>query len=139
MRFWALLVLTAGCSATVRDVRVALQLTGPAAGPAEQQRCLAAATRAGAVVDTNAPVQALVTLDQDGGRVQVVTLRRGLVRDDKRAPASVETLCQDAVAAAAAAREPAALDAPTGAMPAAEPTPSPATSGGVYRGPISDH
>lgn len=139
MRFVAVLVLAAGCAASARGVRVAVSLTGQAAGPAEQQRCLVAAERAGAVVDANAPVQALITLDKDGSRLQVVTMRRGLVRDEKRGQASIESLCQDAVAAAAAAREVSTLDAPAGGVPTNEPQPSPQASGGAYRGPISDH
>ncbi len=141
MRRLVIVALVAGCAAQSGRTRVALQLQGPAAGPAEQRRCLEAAQKLGAVVDAYAPVQALVTLDKDGNRLQVLSQRRGLLRDEKRASgASVESLCQDAVTAAAAAGEPAmAGEQPApGAMPAHDPPPSTVSSGGSYRGPIQE-
>ena len=137
MRLAALLVFAAGCAASPPQARFALQLQGAAAGPAERQRCIDAATRAGAIVDAHAPVQAVVTLEPTGGRLQVLSMRRGLVHEESKPAGSVEVLCQDAAAAATSA------DAAPPADWSATPTPDqpprpPSTSGGDYRGPISN-
>src|SRR5689334_2039654 len=134
MRFLAVVAFfAAGCSAAVRQAHVAMTVQGPAAGPAEQQRCLAAVQAAGAVVDGNAPVQAIVTVDKDGGRLQVLTMRRGLVRDEKRAGGTLEALCRDAAAAAVAAHEPEPVAAPAvDNSPQHAPEPTSQTSGGAY-------
>ena len=138
MRFAALLLFAGGCAASQQQVHVALQLQGAAAGPAERQRCLDAATRAGAIVDARAPVQAVVTLEPTGGRLQVVSMRRGLVRDESKPAGSVEALCVDAAVAASAARD-SSPPADWSGMPANEQPPrSPSTSGSDYRGPISN-
>lgn len=136
---------------------VAVQLAGAGAGPAEQQRCVARLARSGAVVDAAASVQARVTLDPAGNRLQVTSSRRGLVRDEPRPPWSVERLCNDALLAMVSAlREesprpsgPAVVDSPyespspTGNAPGANgpastgPAASPSSSGGAYHGPIN--
>jgi hypothetical protein len=141
MRFGAVLLLTAGCATSGAPARVALQLQGAAAGPAEQQRCVEAVTRAGAIVDAKAPLQALVTLEPTGSRLQIVSPSRGLVRDESRPAGTVEALCQDAAATAAATREAPTIATPAavGVVPSAEPPAPTTTSGGAYRGPISDH
>jgi hypothetical protein len=138
MRFWAVVVgLTVGC-ASARGVHVNMTVQGSAAGPAEQQRCLAAAQQAGAIVDGNASVQALVTLDKDGNRLQVVSMRRGLVRDEKRSAGNVEALCRDAVMAAAASSDAPTMDGPTQRFNGpSQPAPG-TTSGNEYHGPISE-
>ena len=137
MRFAAVFVIAAGCAASQQQVHVALQLQGAAAGPAEQKRCLDAVARAGVIVDARASVQAVVTLEPTGSRLQVVTMRRGLVRDESKPAGNVETLCQDAALSAAAMGDAPARD--WSGTPAAEQPPrNPSTSGGDYRGPISN-
>jgi hypothetical protein len=140
MRFAAVLALAAGCAATGAPVHVALQLQGAAAGAAEQQRCLDAATRAGAIVDARASVQALVTLEPGGGRLQVLSATRGLVHEESRPPGSVEKLCHDAALAAAAAHAPSLAADPGSAAGAPPPDHAltPTTSGGINRGPSSN-
>src|SRR4051812_2838408 len=119
MRLAAVVLFAAGCAASQPQVRVALQLQGASAGPAMRQRCVDAATRAGAVVDERAPVQAIVTLGPRGERLQVMSLTRGLVRDEAKPPGSVEALCQDAALAASVAGLPpsAAADTPAARSP----------------------
>jgi hypothetical protein len=137
MRLAAVLVFAAGCAANPPQARVALQLQGAAAGPAERQRCIDAATRAGAIVDAHAPVQAVVTLEPTGGRLQVLSMRRGLVHEESKPAGSVEALCQDAAAAATTADV--APPADWSATPAPDqPVRTPSTSGADYRGPISN-
>src|SRR4051794_2793913 len=139
MRLAAVLLLAAGCAATQSQVRVALQLQGASAGPAERQRCIDAAVRAGATIDAGAPVQAIVTLEPTGGRLQVMSLRRGMVRDEAKPPGSVEALCQDAALAASVATLPPSSVADTPASRSTVDAPrAPTTSGGDYRGPISN-
>ena len=137
MRLAAVLAFAAGCAASQPQLRLALQLQGTAAGPAEQKRCLDAARRAGAIVDARAPVQAVVTLEPTGDRLQVMSLRRGLLRDESRPAGSVETLCHDAALAAATARD-ATPTADWSNTPTPQPPRAPTTSGGDYRGPISN-
>src|SRR5262245_16190678 len=122
MRFMAFLALAAGaigCAANARQARMALTVQGAGAGAAEQQRCLVAAQRAGAVVDRAAPVKAFVTLEPSGARLQVLSPSRGLVRDVARPAGTVEPLCQDA--ALAAAQTPEAAPANAGAAPGESP------------------
>ncbi len=133
---------------------VAVQLAGSDAGGDKQQRCSAALVRAGAVVDGNAPVQAIVTVERTGNRLRVTTRRRGVVRDDPRPAWSIERLCDDALLALVAAiREeqpgqaalaprapPAYSNPPFSSEPGARsdgPPALPSSSGGTYRGPIS--
>jgi hypothetical protein len=132
------LCCAAGCATIHARVHMALQLQGTAAGPAEQQRCLDAATRAGVVVDQRASVQAVVTLDPAGGRLQVVTMRRGLVRDESKPAGSVELLCTDAANTAAAMADTAPADWSGGTPSPEQPPRNPTTSGGDYHGPISN-
>ena len=138
MRFAAVFVIAAGCAASQQQARVALQLQGAAAGPAEQKRCFDAVTRAGVIVDARAPVQAVVTLEPTGSRLQVLSLRRGLVRDESKPAGSVETLCQDAALSAAAMGNAPAHDWSAAPGPAEQPPRNPSPSGGDYRGPISN-
>ena len=143
MRRLALIgALAAGCAGSVAHVRVAVEMTGAGAGPAEQQRCLETVRAAGAVVDGQAAMHALITVEPNGNRVQVMSNRRGLVHDAFEPQAPVEQLCKEAVAEAkrATAREP--LPAPTEeprAHIADVPRPTAtSTSGGASNGPISD-
>jgi hypothetical protein len=138
MRLAAVLVFAAGCAASQPHARVALQLQGAAAGPAERQRCVDAATRAGAIIDAKAPVQAVVTLEPTGSRLQVMSMRRGLVRDESKPAGSVEALCQDAalVGATTADTSPSVDWSATTPGPD-QPARAPSTSGGDYRGPIN--
>jgi len=162
-------MLAGGCASSVANVadqplfaagwsgpppHVAVQVTGAGAGPTEQKRCVDAVTRAGAVVDAQAPVQALVTLEAGGSRLQVTSTRRGLVRDEPRPGWTVERLCNDALLAlvgairaespqAEAARAPVAPMAPArlSTEPSTQPDGPPPmanTSGGIYSGPIPE-
>ncbi|MDB4970328.1 MAG: hypothetical protein JWN44_6017 [Myxococcales bacterium] len=140
--------------------RVAVQLTGNRAAPADQQRCVDTVTRAGAIVDGGAAVQALVIVDGTGNRLQITSTRRGLVRDEPRPAWSVERLCNDALYAMVGAirrdtpqAETAVPGATTtyrthvpppsgpyaapqpGGSPDDGPPPMPYTSGAPYRGP----
>jgi hypothetical protein len=140
MRFVAIFAAACaglGCAANAQGTRVALTVQGAAAGPAEQQRCADAVRRAGAVVDANAPVQAIVTLEPSGARLQVVSPRRGLVRDEAKPAGSVERLCKDAAFAAATTPESNAVGFgdPTGAPPPPRSI-TPSASGAGYNGPI---
>jgi len=139
-RFALLATLAAGCAGSVAHVHVALELTGAGAGAAERQRCLAAVGQAGGIADAEAPLHALVTLEPNGNRVQLLSSRRGLVHDALEPQASVEALCKEAVAAAAseARREP--LPSPTEgtAPPMARVPSSPVSSGAPNGGPISE-
>jgi hypothetical protein len=131
---------------------VAMQVSGAAGGPAEQQRCVARLAHAGAIVDANAAVQARLTLDPGGNRLQVTSARRGLVRDELRPAWSIERLCNDALLAMVSAireesprrggaavvetpYEPAAPTREPKTMPGPAPPEAP-VSGGVNRGPI---
>jgi hypothetical protein len=138
MAIFAALYAGAGCAANAQHARVALTLQGAAAGAAEQQRCLDAVRRAGAIVDANAPLKAIVTLDPSGARLQVLSPTRGLVRDEAKPAGTVEPLCQDAALAAAATPEAnptTTYGGPPGSEPLA-PRPMPTTSGGSFNGPI---
>lgn len=143
MRRLALIgALAAGCAGSVAQVRVAVELTGAGAGPTEQQRCLETVRSAGAILDAQAGMHALITVEPNGNRVQVMSNRRGLVHDALEPQAPVEQLCREAVAEAkrAAVREP--LPAPTDEQRAhttdvPRPTAT-STSGGESHGPISD-
>lgn len=139
-RFALLAALAAGCAGSVAHVRVAMELTGAGAGPGEQQRCLEAVRQAGGVADAQAPLHALVTLEPNGNRVQLLSSRRGLVHDQLEPQASVEALCKEAVAAATteARREP--LPAPAGAeQPSTARIPAnPMSSGAPSGAPISE-
>jgi hypothetical protein len=134
---------------------VAVQVEGPAAGPSLQRRCLDRLARSGAVVDASASVQARLTLDPSGNRLQVLSLRRGVVRDVPRPAWSVERLCNDALLAMVSAireesprrggapppESPYEPASPTTEGPAANgpatPAPAPTSSGGGYHGPIN--
>jgi hypothetical protein len=142
-RLALLCALAAGCAGSVAHVRVAVELTGAGAGAGEQQRCLEAVRQAGGIVDAQAAMHALITVEPNGNRVQVLSNRRGLVHDALELEVPVEQLCRDAVAAAtrATAREP----LPTPATGAREPvgnsrgyTTNPTSSGAPSSGPISD-
>ncbi len=128
----------AGCAASARDARVALELQGVGAGAAERQRCIDAAQRAGAIVDATAPVQAVITLEPGGDRLQVISATRGLVREESQPAGAVERLCHDAALAAAVAHQAPLATPPAGSATAPERSPSPMTSGGGYQGPISN-
>ncbi|HEY2747902.1 MAG TPA: hypothetical protein VGL86_24940, partial [Polyangia bacterium] len=85
MRFAAIFAAAfavAGCASIAGSTRVALTVQGAAAGAAVAQQCADAVRRAGAVVDPQAPVQAIVTLEPSGARLQVLSPTRGLVRDE---------------------------------------------------------
>jgi hypothetical protein len=141
MRLAAIFALAAGCATSGQSVHVALVVQGSAAGAAEEQRCVEAATRAGAIIDPQAPVQALVTLEAKSGQLQVLSTSRGLVREESLAAGSVETLCRDAALAAAAAHAaPTLSNDPNavGGAPSPNPQPTPSTSGAANRGPISN-
>ncbi|MCU1278243.1 MAG: hypothetical protein JWM53_1789, partial [bacterium] len=93
---------------------------------------------AGAVVDAHAAVQAVVTLEPTGDRLQVMSLSRGLVREESKPAGSVEALCQDAALAAATAHvTPPSTESP-GVPSPDQPARAPSTSGGDYCGPISN-
>ncbi len=142
MRFVAIFVAACtglGCAANAQGTRLALTVQGAAAGPAEQQRCADAVRRAGAVVDGNAAVQAIVTLEPSGARLQVLSPSRGLVRDEAKPAGTVERLCTEAAFAAATTPESSAagLSGPPGGDIPTPPRPvTPTTSGGGYNGPI---
>jgi len=143
MRRLALIgALAAGCAGSVAQVRVAVELTGAGAGPGEQQRCLDTVRSAGAIVDAQAGMHALITVEPNGNRVQLLSNRRGLVHDALEPQAPVEQLCREAVAEAKRATEREPLPAPTEdqrARTADVPRPTAtSTSGGESRGPISD-
>ena len=107
-RFALAATLAVGCAGSVAHVRLAVELTGPGAAAPEHERCTAAVRQAGGVVDPQCRMHALVTLEPNGNRVQVLSNRRGLVHDELEPQASVEQLCRDALAAATTAtrREP---------------------------------
>ena len=141
MRFVAFLAIAAGlggCAATGRPTRLALTIQGAAAGAAEQQRCRDAASHAGAILDAEAPLKAYVTLEPAGGRLQVLSPSRGLVRDEARPAGTVEPLCRDAAVAASGTPEaaPPTAGLPPGEDPARDQPTSPTTSGSTYHGPI---
>jgi hypothetical protein len=149
--FCAFALVLAGCASQVASVenqplvaagwsgpppRVGLSLTGSGATPADNDRCVAAVTRAGAIVDGNAAVQALVTVEQAGNRLQITSQRHGLVQDEPRPAWPVEHLCNDALFSMVKVLrketpyvEP--LDAP--APPNQSPSASPSASGPVNR------
>jgi hypothetical protein len=128
MRRLALIgALAAGC-ASVAHVRVAVELTGAGAGPGEEQRCLETVRQAGAIVDGQAPMHALITVEPNGNRVQVMSNRRGLVHDALEPQAPVEQLCREAVAEAKRATEREPLPAPEESQP---------TLGDVQRAPAT--
>ena len=167
----AVLLVAAGCAGGAQELadeplfaagwsgpppHVMVQLAGPGASAQAQQRCVQAMGRAGAVVDAAAPVQARVTLDPRGNRLQVTSTRRGVVRDEPRPAWPVERLCDDALLAMASAIQ---QERPSAAAPAAPPPPReplpwttttarvpndspsgpaalPSQSGGGYNGPI---
>ncbi len=131
-------MLAAGCAGSVAHVRLAVELTGAGAGAAEQQRCLEAVRQAGGISDAQAGLHALVTLEPNGNRVQLLSNRRGLVHDQLEPQASVESLCKEAVAAATAEARREPLPAPTGSdEPAtAQRVPTNPTTSGAPSGPI---
>ncbi|HEX8954534.1 MAG TPA: hypothetical protein VF997_03205 [Polyangia bacterium] len=142
MRQWALLAtLAAGCAGSVAHVRVAVELTGAGAGPGEQQRCLEAVRQAGGIVDPQAAMHALVTVEPNGNRVQVLSSRRGLVHDQLEPAAPLEQLCKEAVAAATEAtrREPLPAPVVDAPEPVARVPANPTSSGAPSAGPIADH
>jgi hypothetical protein len=154
---WLAGVIVGGCAgARVADERplagwsgppprVTVQLAGSGADADGQRRCDEALARAGAVVDANASAQPVVTMDGRRNRLQVLTTRRGLVRNEERPAWPVERLCEDALAALAQAladdtTSPGvpsmAADAtatPYSALPQQSRSPA---SGGVYVSPI---
>jgi hypothetical protein len=145
---------------------VNVTLSGPDASADKQARCRGELVRAGAIVDEGGAAWAQLNLAPGATRLQVTTRRRGVVRDEARADASVERLCNDALYAlvvALRAEQPAttasvpagpsnvppgfATPPPaysrmpppkdrTGDMPADQPIPSPTASGGINQGPI---
>jgi hypothetical protein len=80
---------------------VGVQLAGAGASGELQAQCDAAVTHSGAVVDGNAAVQAIVTLDGTGARLDLLSQRRGVVRSEARPSLPVERLCAQAAVAAA--------------------------------------
>ena len=134
----ATLAAAAGCAASVAHVRLAVELTGAGANPAAKQRCLEAVRQAGGIADAQASMHALITVEPNGNRVQVLSDRRGLVHDQLDAQAPVEVLCSEAVAAATSATRREPLPAPAGPSRAEGPLANPTASGGAYQGPISD-
>jgi hypothetical protein len=85
---------------------VGVQLAGAGANAELQAQCDAAVTHSGVIADGNAPVQAIVTLDGAGARLDLLSQQRGIVRSEKCAPLPVEHLCaRAAVAAASIARD----------------------------------
>jgi hypothetical protein len=80
---------------------VAVQLAGAGASGELQAQCDAAVTHSGAVSDGNATVQAIVTLDGGGSRVDLLSQRRGVVRSENRPALAIEHLCAQAAVAAA--------------------------------------
>lgn len=140
-RFAWVAALALGCAGSVAHVHVAVELTGAGAGPPELDRCVAAVRQAGGVVDQQAGMHALVTVEPNGNRVQVLSNRRGLVHDQLEPQASVEQLCRDALAAATTAtrREPLPETGGDERTHAAGPLASPTASGAGAPGPISDH
>jgi hypothetical protein len=136
------LAVAAGCAGSTAQVRVAVELTGAGAGPGEQQRCLATVRQAGAVVEPQSGLHALVTVEPNGNRVQLLSSRRGLVLDKLEPQAPVEELCREVVVAARHALEREPLPAPD--VQAREPIVNNGgyvanpTSGAPSRGPISD-
>jgi uncharacterized protein (DUF849 family) len=140
-RFALAAALAVGCAASVAHVHVAVELTGPGAAPPDLERCTAAVRQAGGVVDPQSGMHALVTLEPNANRVQVLSNRRGLVHDQLEPQASVEQLCRDALAAAATAtrREPLPDTGGDQRAHSIEAPPTTATtSGAPTHGPISD-
>jgi uncharacterized protein (DUF849 family) len=140
-RFALAAALAFGCAGSVAHVHVAVELTGPGAAPAEVERCIAAVRQAGGIVDAQSAMHALVTLEPNANRVQVLSNRRGLVHDQLEPQAPVEQLCRDALAAAATAtrREPLPDTGGDQRARSTEATPAAATtSGAPAHGPISD-
>lgn len=134
-------LVAAGCAGSVARVHVAVELTGAGAGPAELDRCFAAVRQAGGVVDPQSGIKALVTVEPNGNRVQLLSLRRGLVDDRLEPQASVEQLCKDALAAATMATRREPLPQTTGGEAhgsATGPIAAPTSSGAPATGPISD-
>ncbi len=143
MRRFALLAMMAagGCAGSVAQVRLAVELTGAGASPAEQQRCVEAVRRRGGIIDAQASMHALVTVEPNANRVQVLSARRGLVHDKLEPQASVEQLCQEALAAASSAirREPLPSTIDERSPGVARVPPSPTSSGPASGAPITDH
>src|SRR5579863_6371242 len=81
--------------------KVAVTLAGSGATIDLQTACDEAATRAGVILDGNAAVQAIVTLDAHGARVDILSQRRGVVRSDSRTALSIDRVCARAAVDAA--------------------------------------
>jgi hypothetical protein len=138
------LAVAAGCAGSTAQVRVAVEMTGAGAGPGEQQRCLQTVREAGAVVEPQSGLHALVTVEPNGNRVQLLSSRRGLVLDKLEPQAPVEQLCKEAVVAARHVLEREPLPAPEvdereGVVKSGSGYVGNPTSGAPNRGPISDH
>jgi hypothetical protein len=138
----AFALLAAGCAGSVAHVHVAVELTGAGAGPAALERCVTAVRAAGGVVDAQSGLHALVTVEPNGNRVQLLSDRRGLVHDRVEPQAPVEQLCRDALAAATTAtrREPlpsTGVDDRARSLDERALT-TPTASGPATQGPISD-
>jgi hypothetical protein len=80
---------------------VKLQLVGPAASDDNQRSCDQQVARAGAIVDGNAQVQAILLLQDGHNRMQVVSRNLGTVRDEEVA-GSADDLCGVALRAVVA-------------------------------------
>jgi hypothetical protein len=140
-RFALAAALAVGCAGSVAQVHVALELTGPGAALPELARCTAAVQQAGGVVDPQSGMHALVTLEPNANRVQVLSNRRGLVHDQLEPQASVEQLCRDALAAATTAtrREPLPDTGGDERARTMGPGAMPTSSGAPMSGPPPDH
>lgn len=141
-RLAAIALLLGGCAGGVQNVEdnplfaaawtgppphVGVQVTGPGASADKQQRCAATVQKAGGVVDAAAPMQVLLTLDDKGNRLQVLSQRRGLVRDEARPAWTLDRLCKEALEEAAVALQaerPGGWSATTSTAPTLSPGPT---------------
>jgi hypothetical protein len=136
-----------------QGAHVAVML-GQGADEGQRRNCHETVQRLGVANDPNAPVMAVIDINQDIKVLRVISQRRGVVRQEQRPAWGVGTLCRDGLAAAlrVLAEEmqgapqqmaqpgvpPPAPAAPYQPPPPYQAPPPPATTPPIYTGPPDD-
>src|SRR5438132_2579326 len=83
--------------------RIQIVVEGSDADEDKRQKCQQVIVRSGGLADPTAPVRAVLTLRDEGNRLQVISQQRGIVRDEPRPGWDMEHLCNDALLAVVSA------------------------------------
>ncbi len=83
--------------------RYAIFLNGTKADDGKRQRCAEEVQAAGGVIDPTAPVRAVLTLEEYGNKLEIVSQARGIVQNVDLPKWDMRRLCREALAALAPA------------------------------------